>query len=167
VEYVSLSDGEHQQALILGLFSMIREDRALFILDEPESHFNPLWRVKFAQRLLGIPGERGKQEVIITTHAPFVPADLAREQVLIFSRDGKKLRAENPTMETFGANFDRILEHCFGVQPPISQMARDQIEILLASDDVAEVEEALPRLGASVEKSFLSDHLRQLKKRQG
>lgn len=167
VDYVSLSDGEHQQALVLGLFSMIRDNRALFILDEPDSHFNPQWRVKFAQRLVELPGKRGRQEVIVTSHAPFIPADLPREQVLIFAREQKKLRATNPEMETFGANFDRILEHCFEVQPPISQMARNQIGELMASDDVAALEEALPRLGASVEKSFVADHLRQLKKRQG
>ena len=164
VDYVSLSDGEHQQALVLGLFSMIREHNALFILDEPDSHFNPQWRIKFAQRLLELPGKRGDQEVILTSHAPFVPADLSREQVLIFSRKGADLEVANPNMETFGANFDRILEHCFGVQPPISQMARDEIENLLESDDIATLEAALPRLGSSVEKSFVADRLRQLKK---
>ncbi len=166
VDYVSLSDGEHQQALILGLFSMIREHNALFILDEPESHFNPQWRIKFAQRLLELPGKRGAQEVLLTTHAPFVPADLRREQVLIFSRQADKLTVSNPDMETFGANFDRILEHCFDVRPPISQMARDQIDQLMESNDIEKLEQALPHLGASVEKSFVADRLRQLKKRQ-
>ena len=102
--------------------------------------------------------------MILTSHAPFVPADLSREQVLIFSRKGADLEVANPNMETFGANFDRILEHCFGVQPPISQMARDEIENLLESNDIATLEAALPRLGASVEKSFVADRLRQLKK---
>ncbi len=164
VDYVSLSDGEHQQALIFGLFSMIREHNALFILDEPESHFNPEWRIRFAKRLLGLPGERGEQEVLLTSHAPFVPADLPREQVLIFARRGDGLTVSNPEMETFGANFDRILEHCFGIQPPISQMARDEIGDLLESNNIEKLEQALPRLGASVEKSFVADRLRQLRK---
>jgi len=167
VDYVSLSDGEHQQALILGLFTMISQENAIFILDEPESHFNPQWRIKFAQRILDLPGERGNQEVLLTSHAPFVPADLPREQVLIFARDGAKLSVSHPKMETFGANFDRILQHCFGIQPPISQIARDTIEDLLDSTDIEEIEEALPRLGASVEKSFVADRLRQLKKGGG
>jgi restriction system-associated AAA family ATPase len=163
VDYVSLSDGEHQQALILGLFSMIRDHNALFILDEPESHFNPQWRIKFAKRLLELPGERGEQEVLLTSHAPFVPADLPREQVLIFSRDGDDITVANPDMETYGANFDRILEHCFDVRPPISQLARDEIKDLLKSNDVGKLEEAMTRLGSSVEKSFVADRLRQLK----
>jgi energy-coupling factor transporter ATP-binding protein EcfA2 len=61
VDYVSLSDGEHQQALILGIYAMINEKNALFLLDEPESHFNPQWRVKFVQRLMDLRGSRDDQ----------------------------------------------------------------------------------------------------------
>ena len=56
VDYVSLSDGEHQQALILGAYSMVKDTNAVFLLDEPESHFNPQWRVKFVQRLMELTG---------------------------------------------------------------------------------------------------------------
>ncbi|MGK7865233.1 restriction system-associated AAA family ATPase [Falsiroseomonas sp. E2-1-a4] len=128
VDYVALSDGEHQQSLILGLFSMIIEQNALFLLDEPESHFNPQWRVQFVKRFLNLHVERGEQDVLLTSHAPFVPADISREQVLIFKRQGHTLEVSNPEIETFGANFDRILEHCFEIRPPLSQLARDEIE---------------------------------------
>jgi restriction system-associated AAA family ATPase len=164
VDYVALSDGEHQQSLILGLFSMITDHNALFLLDEPESHFNPQWRVQFVKRLLTLNVERGEQDVLLTSHAPFVPADISREQVLIFKRQGDKVAVNIPEIETFGANFDRILEHCFEIRPPLSQMARDEIEELMDSDDIDKLEAALPQLGASVEKSFVADHLRQLKK---
>jgi restriction system-associated AAA family ATPase len=164
VDYVALSDGEHQQSLILGLFSMITAQNALFLLDEPESHFNPQWRVQFVKRLLNLHVERGEQEVLLTSHAPFVAADISREQVLIFKRQGLTLEVSNPEIETFGANFDRILEHCFEIRPPLSQLARDEIERLLDSDDIEKLEAALPQLGTSVEKSFVADRLRQLKK---
>ena len=166
VDYVALSDGEHQQSLILGLFSMISNHNALFLLDEPESHFNPQWRVQFVKRLLNLHAERGEQEVLLTSHAPFVPADISREQVLIFKRKGNTIDVSNPKIETFGTNFDRILENCFDIRPPLSQLARDEIEELLDSSDIGKLESALPQLGASVEKSFVADRLRQLKKRQ-
>lgn len=166
VDYVALSDGEHQQSLILGLFSMITDQNALFLLDEPESHFNPQWRVQFVKRLLNLTVVRGDQDVLLTSHAPFVPADMSREQVLIFNREGDRIEVRNPEIETFGANFDRILEHCFDVRPPLSQLARDEIAELLDSEDVGKLEAALPLLGASVEKSFVADRLRQLKKKQ-
>lgn len=165
VDYVALSDGEHQQAQIFGVFSMITETNALFLLDEPESHFNPQWRLKFITRLKSIPiPDKTAREIILTSHAPFVPSDMRREQVIIFKRNNEIIEARNPTNETFGASFDRILKDCFEVEPPISQVARDEISRLMDEGEVREIEDALPGIGVSVEKAFLIDHLNQLKK---
>jgi restriction system-associated AAA family ATPase len=164
VDYVSLSDGEHQQAQIFGVFAMITEPNVLFLLDEPESHFNPQWRVQFVKRLLELPVERGSQEVLLTSHAPFVPSDMTRDNVLIFSKNGCKISVRAPDVETFGATFDRILEHCFDVRPPISQVARDEIERLRTKGTEDELKAAMGKLGSSVEKAFLADRLRQLQK---
>ena len=163
-DYVSLSDGEHQQALILGTYAMISEENALFLLDEPESHFNPQWRVKFVQRLMDLGGERAKQEMLLTSHAPFVPSDMPKNQILIFSRPNGKIEVDEPKIETFGAAFDRILESCFDINPPISKIAEEKINELLESDNISEIEENLNELGQSVEKAFLANHLRMLKK---
>jgi restriction system-associated AAA family ATPase len=164
LDYVSLSDGEHQLAQILGMFAMILQENALFILDEPESHFNPQWRVKFVKRLLNLPVDsRGGQEVLLTSHAPFVPSDLHRDQVHVFSKDADgKVQIVRPSIETYGAAFDRILAHCFGVTPPISQLARDDINNLMKNGSIEELREAINNLGTSYEKAFLADRLRQL-----
>ena len=172
VDYVSLSDGEHQFVEILGVFAMIKERNVLFLLDEPESHFNPQWRVGFMSKLRQVPTEDGArsghvdavaQEVILTTHAPFVPSDTTRENVVILERVHGKVRARAPEVQTFGASFEQILEHCFTVEPPISGIARLRIQELMASDDVELIEKAVPSLGESVEKVLLLDHLRTLK----
>ena len=167
VDYVSLSDGEHQQALILGAYAMIADRNSLFLLDEPESHFNPKWRVKFVQRLIDMTGTRGNQEMLLTTHAPFVPSDMPREQVMIFSRPRESgiVEVREPPIETFGATFDRILETCFDIRPPNSEIAEDKIEVLLKSDDVELVEAGFNELGPSTGKALLADHLRKLKKK--
>ena len=166
VDYVSLSDGEHQQALVLGTYAMVRDANAIFLLDEPESHFNPQWRVKFFQRLLDMTGNRGNQDVLLTTHAPFVPSDMPREQVMIFSRDEEsgKVEVRQPPIETFGSSFDRILETCFEIRPPNSKIAEEQIEHLLNSTNIAEVEAGFADFGPSSGKALLADHLRRLKK---
>ena len=165
VDYVSLSDGEHQQALILGTYAMIADTNALFLLDEPESHFNPRWRVEFVQQLLKMVGDRGNQEFLLTTHAPFVPSDMPRDQVMIFSRDEStgKFAVNDPKIETFGTTFDRILESCFGIRPPNSHIAEKEIEKLLKLDDVLQIEEGFKDLGPSIGKALLADHLRKLK----
>ena len=174
VDYVSLSDGEHQLAQLLGTCCMISFPGVLFILDEPESHFNPQWRVECISRILDLPTRNGvrsgegkdqgvaQQECLLSTHAPFVPSDLPRERVFIFSKEGNKLTVKHPDVETFGTTFDTILEECFGVRPPISKVSREEIEQAMKSRDPAKVKAAMGRLGPSVEKSFLADRLRQL-----
>jgi hypothetical protein len=121
--------------------------------------------VQFTKSLLGLPSEtRGHQEVLLTTHAPFVPCDLPREQVLIFGKNAKgKVEIGPPEMETYGASFDRILDACFEVSPPISQVAQDEIGHLIDNGTAGEITDALTRLGPSVERSFLADRLRQLR----
>jgi hypothetical protein len=167
LDYVSLSDGEHQLSQILGIFSMIDRPDALFVLDEPESHFNPQWRVQFTKSLIDLPSNtRGPQEVLLTTHAPFVPCDLPREQVLIFSKSAEgRVEIGPPEIETYGASFDRILDACFKVSPPISQIAQDELEHLIEKGTAEEIADALNRFGPSVERSFLADRLRQLSAR--
>jgi restriction system-associated AAA family ATPase len=100
VDYVSLSDGEHQLAQLLGTFCMLASPNVLFLLDEPESHFNPHWRVKFVSRILDIPSDNGnrkdpdapsiQQECLLTTHAPFIPSDMRRERIFIFAKSKSK-----------------------------------------------------------------------------
>lgn len=177
VDYVSLSDGEHQLGQILGMFCMLSSPNMLFLLDEPESHFNPLWRVKFISRILDLPtrdGDRRKsakateQECLLTTHSPFVPSDMHREKVLIFSKDEEgKIQVQNPNIETFGTTFDTIIEECFNVRPPMSQVPLDEIKELMQSDNPEDIREGMQGLGDSVEKAFLADRLWQLTNRDG
>lgn len=171
VDYVSLSDGEHQLAQLLGAFCMVSSPDVLFLLDEPESHLNPTWRVKFISRIRELPSQHGQrkddapaaqQDCILTTHSPFVPSDMQREQVFIFFKDGGKLGVRHPDIETYGTTFDAILEECFGIRPPISDVPRADIARLKESTDPDEIKRGLGRLGYSVEKVFLADRLRQL-----
>ncbi|MBW4563303.1 MAG: restriction system-associated AAA family ATPase [Mojavia pulchra JT2-VF2] len=175
VDYVSLSDGEHQLGQILGTFCMLSFPNVLFLLDEPESHFNPLWRVKFISRILDLPTTHGdrresakatEQECLLTTHSPFVPSDMHRDKVFIFSKDEEgKIQVQNPNIETFGTTFDTIIEECFNVRPPMSQVPHDEIKRLMESENPEEIRAGMQHLGDSVEKAFLVDRLLQLTNR--
>jgi restriction system-associated AAA family ATPase len=182
VDYVSLSDGEHQLAQILGTMFMVSDANVLFLLDEPESHFNPQWRVKFISRLMDLPTAQGRrcdagsppaqQDCLMTTHAPFVPSDMSREKILIFRRvdenanQGAQIRVQRPGIQTFGTAFDTILQECFDVQPPISVMSRVEIDRLMRSEDAEEIRAGIAHLGDSAEKVFLMDRRRQLLRQQ-
>ncbi|WP_343565480.1 restriction system-associated AAA family ATPase [Kiloniella sp. b19] len=173
VDYVSLSDGEHQLVQILGVLSMLDQPNVLFLLDEPESHFNPQWRAKFTSQIVkNRPSANNQpisQECILTTHSPFVPSDRPKERVFIFKKtndedDGvsAKIEISEPKIQTYGATFNSILQHCFGVNPPISKLSNDEIDTLRESEDIEAIKEGMKRLGQSVQKALLADRLFEL-----
>jgi len=173
VDYVSLSDGEHQLAQILGMFCMAKDKNTLFLLDEPESHFNPKWRVEFISKLLKMQTSAGSrlggstaamQDCLLTTHSPFVPSDMKRENVLIFKKDNGKIAVRRPEIETYGGTFDAILQECFQINPAMSEIPKAEIERLLKSNNIDEITEALRGLGDSVDRLYLVDHVRALRK---
>ena len=169
VDYIGLSDGEHQNAQILGMFAMYDQSDVLFLLDEPESHFNPEWRVQFVTRVLNIPDPnevRGKQECLLTTHSPFVPSDLDREQVLIFDRGETSIEVLRPDRQTFGASFDSIVQSCFKIYPPFGQQARDRVDELMKSTDKEDLEQGLEEIGDSVNRAFIAARLNEIAKKQ-
>lgn len=170
VDYVSLSDGEHQLLQLRGMFLMFDQPNVLFLLDEPDSHFNPPWRIRFVTGVLSLPtssgprvagGAAAHQDCLITTHAPFVPSDLKRNNVLIFNRDADStgILVQRPNMETYGATFDSVLSECFDVFPPMSARPSAEIERLKNSTNPKEIAEGLQGLGPSVDRALLAGRL--------
>ncbi|MDP2106102.1 MAG: hypothetical protein Q8J76_08930, partial [Desulfobulbaceae bacterium] len=108
-----------------------------------------------------------QQDCLLTTHAPFVASDTPRDRVFIFRKDldDGKVKVKRPDIETYGTTFDSILEECFDVRPPISQIPREEIAELMESDDPGTIKMGIQRLGQSVEKVFLADRLRQVMKK--
>lgn len=173
VDYVSLSDGEHQLAQLLGVACMACDKNTLFLLDEPESHFNPKWRIEFISKLIMQQTVNGKrkdnrlaamQDCLITTHSPFVPSDLKKEKVLIFSKSDESgnVSIRRPQIETFGSKFDAILAECFGVTPAISGITRDLVVELLKNGSIEEITKSISELGESSARMKLAAKLAML-----
>jgi predicted ATP-binding protein involved in virulence len=154
---------------------MAKDKNTLFLLDEPESHFNPKWRVEFISKLLEMQTSTGSrqgnstsamQDCLLTTHSPFVPSDMKRENVLIFKKDNGQISVRRPEIETYGSTFDAILQECFLINPAMSEIPKSEIERLLKSKNVDEITKVLRGLGDSVERLYLVDHVRGLRKKE-
>lgn len=158
VDYYDLSDGEHQLVHILGSILMIDEPDVLFLLDEPETHFNPQWRSKFISTLDSI-AQTKKQDFIISTHSPFLLGDCKMEQVLIF-KNGK---AKKPTIQTYGSSMDKLLKEAFGVMPPMSEKSLNDIQGLQKSKSYNKIVDRIDDFGESLEKVYLFHRLNELK----
>lgn len=109
----SLSDGEYQFLHCLGLCLLYRNTNSLFLLDEPETHFNPDWRSQLITRLRDCfkyadPKIKAQRDMLITTHSPFLLSDSPSEQVLVFAKEDNIVTVVHPEFNTLGASVDQI-----------------------------------------------------------
>jgi restriction system-associated AAA family ATPase len=161
----SLSDGEHQLLHTLGLCLLFRETSSLFLLDEPETHFNPDWRASFISRLRqGLRGPEGiEPEMLITTHSPFLISDSRADKVLVFAKDKASgaVGISHPDYNTLGASINKITMNTFGKRETIGGRAQALLETLRArfehgaEDSESLIDEVQKELGDSVEKVLL------------
>lgn len=159
----SLSDGEHQFLQTLGLCLLFKDENCLFLLDEPETHFNPEWRAIFNSRLRDC-FEEGKakstmREMLVTTHTPFLISDSPKEYVLLFEKDEntQHIEVRQPNFNTLGASINKITIEAFKKFETIGDFAGSKLRALEKrfnegknSDDF--ITEASNLLGDSVEK---------------
>ncbi|MBP8169438.1 MAG: restriction system-associated AAA family ATPase [Azonexus sp.] len=160
-----LSDGEHQLLHSLGLCLLFRNTNSLFLLDEPETHFNPDWRANFISQLRRcLPGNGDVgQEMLITTHTPFLISDSKPDKVLIFEKDkaSGEVSISQPDYNTLGASINKITMSTFGKRETIGGYAQALLEALRArfeqgGDNEEELIAEIQReLGDSVEKVLL------------
>ncbi|HFK2884703.1 TPA: restriction system-associated AAA family ATPase [Stenotrophomonas maltophilia] len=160
-----LSDGEYQMLHSLGLCLLFRKTNSLFLLDEPETHFNPHWRASFITRLRQCLAdvEVGGQEMLITTHTPFLISDSKPEKVLVFAKDevSGKVSISKPDYNTLGASINKITMNTFGKRETIGGHAQALLEALRVrfeqggEDRESLIAEIHQKLGDSVEKMLL------------
>ncbi|WP_247177073.1 restriction system-associated AAA family ATPase [Escherichia coli] len=160
-----LSDGEHQLLHSLGLCVLFRDTNCLLLLDEPETHFNPNWRASFITRLRQcLPDQQDVgQEMLITTHTPFLISDSKPDKVLVFSKDETTgvISISHPDYNTLGASINKITMNTFGKRETIGGYAQTLLEDLRrrfeagGEDRESLITEIHQQLGDSVEKLLL------------
>ena len=157
-----LSDGEHQLLHTLGLCLLFKNTQSLFLLDEPETHFNPDWRANFVTCLHQSFNGSDGQEMLVTTHTPFLISDSKPEKVLVFKKDREsgEVSVKNPEYNTLGASINKITMATFGKRETIGGHAQAMLDGLRQRFKQGENQEQLiaeinRQLGDSVEKVLL------------
>lgn len=160
-----LSDGEHQLLHSLGLCLLFRETNSLFLLDEPETHFNPDWRANFISRLRQClsGSENAAQEMLVTTHTPFLISDSKPEKVLVFMKEKATgaVSISHPDFNTLGASINKItMSKIFGKRETIGGYAQEVLERFRTRFEHGDISDELiddihRELGDSVEKILL------------
>jgi predicted ATPase len=161
VSFTQLSEGELQMLTVLGLMRMTREDNCLFLLDEPDTHLNPLWKLRYFDDIEGVlaPEEGalalGESQIIITTHDPMMVGSLRREQVHILRRDGPRTVVDTPDEHPQGMGVTGLLKsELFGLSSTLDLETERRLfrrnELFVKSPRTPEEDAELSRLSAEL-----------------
>ncbi|AHJ95323.1 restriction system-associated AAA family ATPase [Hymenobacter swuensis] len=176
-EYEKLSDGEHQFIHIVGGILLFDEKYPardlLYLLDEPDTHFNPVWRSTLFYELDKSLVNK-KIEFVLTTHSPFILSDIHGYNVFKFERKGPVVSFERSSKETYGATFNNVIDEVFQqvsseVDHFEQQIAKRSFnDIIALSDEIEKVnsadqweqkcnefEQRIRMLGDSTQKIFI------------
>ena len=87
--FEALSEGELQLLTVLGLMRLTHQDHCLFLLDEPDTHLNPKWKLSYFDQIETVLEHspesvlQGDSQIIVTTHDPMMIGSLRKEQVRV------------------------------------------------------------------------------------
>lgn len=165
----SLSDGEYQFLHSMGICLLFKDTNSLFLLDEPETHFNPDWRAKFITTLRDCLKAEEKdilRDLLITTHSPFLISDTQKSNVLKFVKDLDTgvVKCDRPEFNTFGASVNQITIEMFNKPDTIGDYANESISTFEKRFEEGEniqelIKEINVKMGDSIEKTILINRL--------
>lgn len=126
-----LSEGEQQLLMVLGLLRFTKEEEALFLLDEPDTHLNPAWGMRYLDFLEDIVGNHETSHIIMSTHNPLVIAGLERSEVRIMQKDESSGRVytESPREDPKGMGVAGILtSDLFGLRSTLDSDTQGKLD---------------------------------------
>ena len=142
LRYEELSDGEQMFMGRMALFHLVsgRQD-SLLLLDEPETHFNDLWKrdvVSVVDDALA----HTSADVLIATHAALMLTDALKDELIVLERTSPDddagpgesgIRTLDAQTHTFGATGDHPLRDVFGAPDTVGRRASRLLEVLIAT----------------------------------
>ncbi len=134
LNFTQLSEGEQQLLTVLGLMRFTHEDESLFLLDEPDTHLNPIWKLRYFDEIdkvvkLQNDSAAGSSQLIITTHDPLMIGSLRKEQVRILRCDNGKTTVEIPDEHPQGMGVAGLLKsELFGLPSTLDSHTLKQLQ---------------------------------------
>ncbi len=127
--FKELSEGEQQLLTVLGLLKFTKDEDSLILLDEPDTHLNPVWKWKYLDYLESVVNRPESTQIIINTHDPLVIGNLRKEEVRVFKNEGGKTITEEPDIDPRGLGVEGILtSELFGLPTIIDSHTNSMLE---------------------------------------
>jgi hypothetical protein len=151
-----LSDGEFAFLSRMALIYLLNEEECLFLLDEPEVHFNDDWKrnlVDSIERAL----KGTHSEVILTSHASIVLTDAYPDEVILMTYAGQR-----SAPRTLGGEPGELLQSVLGARQTVGKRAIRKIQKALESGDEKTLQEMLKQVGPGLYRFNIVEELQRV-----
>lgn len=165
MRYEELSDGEQMFLGRMALLHLLRgRQDSLLLLDEPETHFNDLWKrdvISVVDDALA----HTSADVLIATHAALMLTDALKDELIVLERTTAKdesgpsesgLSKLDAQIYTFGATGDHPLRDIFGASDTVGRRASRLLEVLIATANFGSEVEQCWRINGSWDEDLIS-----------
>lgn len=130
ITFKELSEGEQQLLTVLGLLKFTKDEDSLILLDEPDTHLNPIWKWRYLEFIDKVVDRPDSTQIILNTHDPLVIGNLKKQEVRVFRNDldGKILVSE-PEIDPRGLGVEGILtSELFGLPTTMDGFTQQKLE---------------------------------------
>ncbi len=170
LHYDWLSDGERVFLGRMALLHLLRgEDAnsqpdALIVLDEPETHFNDVWKREIVDIIDDSLGNVASN-VVITTHSSIALTDVFDNEItlLIKSASDGQVKASRAPVPSFGASPAEIMRDIFGAPESVGQRASKFLDMVLTAAAAPAEIEAIWKLDGDKEAIKNSEQFQRLR----
>ena len=136
----ALSEGERQLLTVLGLMKFTRDDESLFLLDEPDTHLNPRWKLSYFDQIEKILDHKVEgsnlsawqtSQVVLTTHDPIMLTSLYAEQIRVLTESqefGKQ--SQIPEEDPINMGVEAIIQSgLYGIRTSLDKEIQKKIDL--------------------------------------
>jgi energy-coupling factor transporter ATP-binding protein EcfA2 len=130
LDFSELSEGEQQLLTVFGLLFFTQGEDALILLDEPDTHINPVWGWQYFEMLDQMGQQAKNSHLVMITHDPLVVSSLLAEQVRVLQARTVNSRTEvtavQPSTNPQGSGIAGILTgELFGLKAALDKPTTD------------------------------------------
>lgn len=167
VTYDQLSDGEQMLLGRMGLLFLLRgQDGSLLLLDEPETHFNDVWKREIVEMVdMGLL-DSTEANVIIATHTSIALTDAFAAEVTVLDKTDRGVSARGVSGGLFGTDPGEVTMNLFRADSSIGSRSVALLDKLLKTEwkgRERELESILGVLGSSFHRAELRAVLKDLR----
>jgi ABC-type cobalamin/Fe3+-siderophores transport system ATPase subunit len=133
-----LSEGERQLLTVLGLMKFTRDDESLFLLDEPDTHLNPRWKLDYFKQIEKILNHKidgsdktawDSSQIILTTHDPIMLTSLHASQIRVLTETAGVKSSEIPEEDPINMGVEAIIQSgLYGLRTSLDESIQEKID---------------------------------------